>query len=141
MSASATSASGTGAGDTHRLFHLLAAFEDAWQAGRPPDLAAFLPADGPPRHAALTHLVHIDLAYRLKAGEPARVEDYLHRYPELGRDAAALLGLVVLEYRLRRHGGDGPTAEDYLARFPQFRYELEDRLQGAQATGDGAPAA
>ena len=35
------------------------------------------------RLALLVELVHVELELRLKAGEPARVEEYLRRYPEL----------------------------------------------------------
>ena len=39
-----------------------------------------------PRSAVLVELVHIDLECRLKTGEPARVESYLERFPELSQD-------------------------------------------------------
>jgi hypothetical protein len=74
---------------TARLEALVDRFEDAWQAGGRPDLAAFLP-DGPAdlRRAVLRELAHVDLERRLETGEAARVEDYLAAWPELAGDAA-----------------------------------------------------
>src|SRR5262245_36933504 len=58
-------------------------FEAAWRAGQRPRIDDHLPASGANRQALLAELVLTDLEYRLKAGEPARVEEYLRRYPEL----------------------------------------------------------
>jgi hypothetical protein len=69
-----------------RLERALRRFEEVWQQGGRPALAEYLPAGGPERRAALAELAHIDLEWRLKAGEPARAEDYLGRYPELEQD-------------------------------------------------------
>src|SRR5262249_18133778 len=52
--------------------------ESAWRRGERPDLAGLLP-EGPRRRQALLDLVHVELELRLKAGESARVEDYLTR--------------------------------------------------------------
>jgi WD40 repeat protein len=60
-----------------------------------------LPAGDRERLAALIELVLTDLECRLKAGEPARVEPYLRRYPELGRDREVVLALVTHELRLQ----------------------------------------
>jgi WD40 repeat protein len=81
------------------------------------------------RRAALVHLVHIDLERRLKAGEAARVEDYLERYPELAHDPAVMLDLVAAEYRQRRRREPRVTATDYLERFPQLAPQLEPLLE------------
>jgi hypothetical protein len=45
--------------------------------------------------------VHLELELRLKAGEAARAEEYLARYPELAGDTAAL-DLITAEHELRR---------------------------------------
>jgi WD40 repeat protein/serine/threonine protein kinase len=58
-------------------------FERSWQAGGRPAIDDYLPKDGPTRLAVLDELVHVDLERRRRAGEPARAEDYLERYPEL----------------------------------------------------------
>jgi tetratricopeptide (TPR) repeat protein len=62
-------------------------FEAAWQAGQRPDLEAYL---GEAREedcpALLRELLALELDYRRRAGEAARAEDYLARYPELADD-------------------------------------------------------
>jgi serine/threonine protein kinase/formylglycine-generating enzyme required for sulfatase activity len=58
-------------------------FEKAWQEGARPAIDDFLPKDGPDRLAVLQELVNVDIERRRMAGEPARTEDYLERYPEL----------------------------------------------------------
>jgi predicted ATPase len=72
----------------------------------------------------LIELVHIELELRLKAGEAARVEEYLARYPELTRDQDVLLELIVAEHNLRRRRESQLTLEEYLKRFPQYGAEL-----------------
>jgi hypothetical protein len=53
-------------------------FEGAWQRGERPDIEAALAGlAGADRAAALVELAHAELELRLKAREPARVEDYL----------------------------------------------------------------
>src|SRR5215472_10393096 len=95
-------------------------FEDAWQDGRRPSIDDCLPAEGPLRRLALRELVHTELEYRLKAGEPARVEEYLHRYPSLRSDQEAVLALIGAEYRLRRRREEVAPAE-YRQRFPEYQ--------------------
>src|SRR4051812_49628121 len=73
---------GPAGGGTPGAESLIAQFEDLWLRGGRPALDDFLP-DGAARRAVLVELVHIDLEFRLKAGEAARVETYLGRYPEL----------------------------------------------------------
>ena len=108
-----------------RLEELARRFEQAWQQGPRPVLEEFLPPDGEERLAGLVELVHIDLEYRLKAGEPARVEDYLSpRFPELAEEPQLVLGLVTAEYELRRRTEPNLVPEDYVCRFPQYHNEL-----------------
>ncbi len=83
---------------------LIKAFEDAWRRGQAPAIADYLRADGPERPALLIELVHADLEFRLKSGEPARVETYLAKYAELAGDRGATLGLIAAEYELRPPG-------------------------------------
>jgi serine/threonine-protein kinase len=83
-----------------------------------------LPQPRPGNIRLLAELIHIDLDFRLRRGEAARVEDYLERYPELGRYRAVLLGLIAAEYSLRRCWHAEPSAEEYLLRFPEYRHEL-----------------
>jgi serine/threonine-protein kinase len=109
-------------------------FEEAWQQAPPlPDLAAFLPGAGGLRGRAVVELAHIDLEYRLKAGQAARVEDYLDRFPELESDATALSDLIAAEHRLRCRREAGLGVTEYLERFPQCREAILARLP---ATGE-----
>src|SRR5438045_1286821 len=77
-------------------------FEDAWREGPRPAIDDHVPAGHPLRPRLLVELVHVDLELRLKAGEAARVEEYLARYPELAADRAAVLQLIAAEHGLRR---------------------------------------
>jgi serine/threonine protein kinase len=92
-------------GERDRLNALVHRFEDVWQGGRRPAIDDFLPPGPSGRLPLLVELVHVELEYRLKAGESARVEDYLERYPELHAQPAVVAGLVAAELQLRRHRG------------------------------------
>src|SRR4029077_3339765 len=104
-------------------------FEEAWRQGPRPVIDDYLPADRPLRSRVLLELVHIDLELRLKAGEAARVEEYLARYPELAGDRAVPLGLIAAEYELRGRREPGLALDAHLQRFPQYRAELPARIE------------
>jgi serine/threonine protein kinase/tetratricopeptide (TPR) repeat protein len=110
-------------------------FERAWLAGSRPVIDEFLPTNPGERQAVLVELVHADLEYRLKVGEPARVEDYLARYPELGSDSEAELGLIEAELELRRRREPDFTLDEFLARFPRHRSELLSTRRGSPRPG------
>jgi WD40 repeat protein len=110
---------------------LLNHFEDAWCHGQRPAIDDFRPAGDADTVSLLAELVQADLEFRLKAGEPARAEEYLARYPELAADAGAALDLLAAEYVLRRRQEPDLSAEDYLHRFPQYRDALRARLEQA----------
>jgi serine/threonine protein kinase len=103
-------------------------FERAWRQGRRLVIDDYLPADGPLRCRVLIELVHIDLELRLKAGEAARVEEYLALYPELAGEPAVALDLIAAEHELRRRHQLSLTLDDYRQRFPQYRAELTERI-------------
>jgi tetratricopeptide (TPR) repeat protein/tRNA A-37 threonylcarbamoyl transferase component Bud32 len=113
--------------DWGRLEQILHDFEDAWAEGRRPALEAYLP-DGPAPGPLLVELVHLELELRLKAGEPARVETYLERYPELATDPETAVTLVAAEYELRRRREPGLTFDEYRQRFPQLASQFETAL-------------
>jgi hypothetical protein len=121
-----------------RLEEMLERFEDAWRGGGRPVLDDYLKAKGKERRALLIELVHADLHYRLKAGEAARVEGYLKRYPDLREDGAVTLELILEEYRLRREREPGLTVDDYLQRFPEHARELSGQLTGPPPSGERA---
>ena len=114
-----------------------ARFEAAWEAGSEPSIDEYLPADKSVRQAALVELVHAELEYRLKAGQPGRVEQYLQRYPQLAEKSGTIVELVVAEYRQRQRREADLAAESFLERFPQQKEELSARL-GELAAGEGA---
>jgi formylglycine-generating enzyme required for sulfatase activity/tRNA A-37 threonylcarbamoyl transferase component Bud32 len=112
------------------------AFEDAWRAGCRPTIDDYLPAERVARWAILAELLHADLEFQLKAGEPVRVEHYLSRYPELADDPARLLDLIESEYRLRRRSASPPAPDEYLHRFPVLADRLAARLAGLETAGE-----
>jgi serine/threonine protein kinase len=109
-------------------------FEDAWLGQARPEIVAFLPAGGG-RTRLLTELVHVDFEYRLRAGESARVEEYLARYPELADDRVAVLELIAAEHDFRRRREPGLALSEFLQRFPQYRAELPGRISRATIAG------
>ena len=111
-------------GATARLEEAIDRFEEAWQRGPRPVIDDHLASETDRRAALLVELVHVDLEYRLKAGEAARVEDYLQRYPELGPNRRVVLELLGAEWRLRRRDDPSVTAEEFDRRFPGCRDEL-----------------
>jgi WD40 repeat protein len=113
--------------DTSRLEEIVERFERAWQGGRRPDLDEYLPEGGPLRQPVLVELIHADLECRLKAGEEARVEGYLRRFPELGPGPDRVVDLLLAEYQLRCRGEGPPAFEEYEQRFPAYRDVLRQR--------------
>jgi serine/threonine-protein kinase len=112
-------------------------FERAWANGERPEIDAYLLSCAAGRGAALIEFVHTDLEYRIKAGEAARVGEYLGRYPELLQDLPAVLELITTEYKLRRRREPGLTPDEYFERFPAYREELSAQLSPSGAEGQG----
>jgi hypothetical protein len=88
-------------------------FEQAWQRGQRPDLVRWLPPEGRLRQAALVELARVDLDYRLRSGEAARVEDYFTPFPELRADPALALPLIAVEARARAQRESGLSFGEY----------------------------
>src|SRR5262245_46023482 len=103
-------------------------FVTAWREGTGPNIDDFLSAAAGPRHALLVELIHTELELRLKAGQPARAEEYLSRYPELAADTAAAVELIAAEYELRWRAEPQLGLDDYLQRFPQYHAELSSQI-------------
>jgi serine/threonine-protein kinase len=68
-------------------------FEAALGRGTAGDLTDWLPPSEPLRGLALFELVRLELEHRQRAGEAARAEEYLARYPELAADPARVARL------------------------------------------------
>ncbi len=115
------------------LEEVIARFEAAWQEGRPPTLDDYLPDPAAPPLDLLIELVHADLECRLKAGEEARVETYLERYPALAGERTAVLDLIAAEYRFRQRRRPDTTLEEYGRRFPAYRAELSAHVKAAES--------
>src|SRR6516165_9565946 len=95
-------------------------FETAWREGKKPVLEDYLPPEASLRLPVLIELIHIDLEFRLDAGEAIRLETYLRRYPQLADEREAMIGLIAAEFEHRQRLA-GPTVEEYVERFPQYR--------------------
>ncbi|AMV29503.1 Serine/threonine-protein kinase PrkC [Gemmata sp. SH-PL17] len=111
------------------------AFEDAWRRrGARPDVGAFITPDAPHPTRLLVELVHVDLEFRLRAGEPARAEDYFSRFPALGRRELAV-DLLVAEFALRNRHCPPAWPEEFWLRFPEMTGDLRARMPGDGRTG------
>jgi predicted ATPase len=110
-------------------------FEIAWQGPARPEIDAFISAGESMNARLLVELVHIDLEFRLRAGEATRVEQYLGRYPLLAGDRQTMLELIAAEYELRRRAEPALALSEHLRRFPQYGSELRDYI--ARSTIDG----
>jgi serine/threonine protein kinase len=118
--------------DWNRVHELINRFEETWKDHGDADVDAFLkmfPPTDPMRFLALQELVKSDLEHRWQCGRGGVVEDYLRRFPELGRDGDVLARLLYEEYMARLKNGDKPNVSHYQARFPQHYEELKRRLE------------
>ncbi|MCS6853058.1 MAG: bifunctional serine/threonine-protein kinase/formylglycine-generating enzyme family protein [Gemmataceae bacterium] len=98
--------------------------EQAWQKAdsrtSSVSLHPFLPKPGDPLRLVVLHeLVKTDLEIRWRRGRPVSLEQYLDKYPELGRAADLPASLIFEEYRIRQLHGDRPPLEQYRERFPE----------------------
>jgi WD40 repeat protein/tRNA A-37 threonylcarbamoyl transferase component Bud32 len=105
---------------------LLRRFKLSWQAGERPSIEAHLPADAKKHLVAQIELIRVELELRLQAGEAARVEEYLERFPEVARDRSAVFKLLLAEWRTRAAREPELTIEEYRRRFPDFEAELAE---------------
>jgi WD40 repeat protein/tRNA A-37 threonylcarbamoyl transferase component Bud32 len=115
------------AADPQEIDRCAEAFQTALNRGQRSLLDDFLPA-GAATAMVLVELVHIELEYRLKQGEAARVEEYLARYPQLAEDPAIVADLAVAEYTLRLRREPSLDREAFLRRFAARRDTLAARL-------------
>ena len=111
--------------NTEQIDALADDFEVECRAGRPPKIEGYLQRVGVnDRSSLLTDLVKLDLEYRLRAGEPKRVEQFLSQHQSLSDRAETIVELIALEYRVRQDRAERVVLAEFLERFP----ELRDRL-------------
>jgi len=142
--------------DRQEADRVLERFEQCWHKGPPPRIEDFLPAATAANRAAwyelLAALIKIDLDRRCRqrTADPARLESYLQRWPELARMPEMVLNLVRGEYEARCLWAQRPEHAEYLARFPQYQAKIGPLLaeadrdlvgELAEAAQPGPPAA
>lgn len=110
-----------------QIARIVAAFDAAWLRGDQPAIQAFLPEPGTNDLPLLCELVHLDLEHRLKAGEAARVEDYLATYSALADDQHELVELLAAEFTMRRAKEPALSPEMIAARFQHLAPEIQKR--------------
>jgi serine/threonine protein kinase/Flp pilus assembly protein TadD len=94
------------------------AFEAAWASGRPPDPAHFLPPESDPQFLpVLAELIRVDLEFRRRGGEAARLDGYRATFPALFAEASLVRELAFEEYRLRARAGERTHPREYAARY------------------------
>ena len=119
MSIAHTTSPELDSGEWNTLEQILSRFEDDRKRGLRPAVEDYVPAVEPLRQSVLFELVVTELEYRLKDGEPARVEEYMSRFPELKGDASSEPELIRAELFDRVRREPDLTLDEFLARFPQ----------------------
>src|SRR5262245_22420945 len=66
---------------------------------------------------------------RWEGGDPAPVEDYLSRHPELLADPGAVVDLIYQEVLLEKEKGRVLGLSDCVRRFPHYEAELRDQFE------------
>lgn len=108
-------------------------FEDAWHGAERPDIRDFILPGSPHSTELINELAHIDIEFRLRAGEFARADDYFVKFTEL-TNAERAVELIAAEFRLRNRHCPPAWPEEYWLRFPHHLAALRHRLP-AHGTG------
>ncbi len=106
--------------ERQKLDEIVERFEQAWGGADQPTIEELLPAHEPLRAAVLIELVHADLEHRLRAGQAARVEEYVERFPTLVEGQSVLQELVQTEFNLRFKQEPQLLPNEYRQRFPDL---------------------
>ncbi len=123
-----------------QIERLVEEFEQAWQGGQRPSIDDYL-RGGSDRPTLLRQLIQSELECRLKAGEAARVEEYLTRYPELADERLAIIAFLRTEWRIRARIEPELSFQEYRQRFPELAQELiDERHTLASDDRPGIPA-
>jgi eukaryotic-like serine/threonine-protein kinase len=121
------------------LAERLEAFATAWDAGEPPQISEYLPAEPLSlRRMTLVELTKYDLERRWQRGDHRRIEDYLIELPELCGREGPPADLLYEEYHCRRLAGENVTPEEYLDRYPGHAATLR-RMLGVERGDDTKP--
>ncbi|MBT4864392.1 MAG: protein kinase [Planctomycetaceae bacterium] len=120
-------------GESRKLEAILGDFESAWFRGERPDISQYLDEVGNQPERLLSELVHVDLEFRLKQGETARIEEYIGRFPKLAESTELMVELVCFEFDLRRRQTEAVSVAEYVGRFPELAAELTRRLPASAA--------
>jgi hypothetical protein len=115
-------------GDWSIVHRAVTRFEQALRRGERPSIAEQLADAGPMRARLLVELVHSELDWRLKAGEPARVEEYVVAFTDLNRDRDAIVDLLAAEWTIRRRSEPTLGGDEYQSRFPGLYSALLDHM-------------
>jgi WD40 repeat protein/serine/threonine protein kinase len=114
-------------------------FEDAWQRGESPSIEEHAQSSvGDLGLELVRELAHIDLEYRFKRHESARVDSYFATFPQLLSHFETASELIRTEFRFRKRSGEQPSAADYASRFPQFAESIPSILGGASESCDSS---
>lgn len=119
------------------LSPIIERFERAWHQGKQPSIDDYVAEQRKSSHRLLVEMVHADLEFRLKAGEPARVEEYVERYPELSSDSATLVDLLSREFELRRRTDLALSLDEYRTRWPDHAAVLAERFATTKSDENG----
>jgi WD40 repeat protein len=131
---------GVAADEWPGLEKVLQSFEAEWKAGGCPEPSAFVQGSGAYRQAMLFELLHVDLEYRVAAGEMACVRHYLASLPELEQLPQVVVDLLVAEYVVRKQREPALAVDAFLAPFPSFATDFRVRLDEARgASTDPKP--
>ncbi len=81
-------------------------FRRALERGEHPAIEDHAAVDDAHRGPLLLELIHEEMDFRIKAGEPAGLSCYAERFPEIADDPRAMAELAEAESALRRTRGD-----------------------------------
>lgn len=120
-----------------RVEEICEGFESAWRRNERCTIEEVLGDAGESRSQALVELIHIELELRIQAGEPARAEEYLARFPELAANHAASLALVKAEFKHRSSREPDLGLAEFISRFPWLPPNFESQAD-AMPSRDGS---
>jgi serine/threonine protein kinase len=113
----------------------VARFRAAWQSGQAPEIADYLTGNPSQRERELSMLIPVDIEQRLRAGQSARVEQYVEQFPELTENRVLTRQLIAAEYQFRQGLVPLPRLEEYLDRFPMDGEKVREILAAVPVTG------